>query len=232
MTQKYLESKNCKKELNYTDSMDKDIVPCMAQNSFKATGWLGILTAGMLWIDFRNPSNFDNSITSLVKELTATCGDKLTQVTQKVTSNEVKALTTPQKGRAFIHILTNKYLAETGQVKFHQASGSRSSLTIRDSAEDTSFWMEEKKGKGSGVVFFKNYHTAGYLGYDPNGDYVYTKGQHYGAEEWTLMTDETDDTGRRAVVIWAVFGKKYLAVRGGKLTGVSAFSPDCRWYLH
>ena len=112
MTQKYLESKNCKKELNYTDSMDKDIVPCMAQNSFKATGWLGILTAGML----HNPSNFDNSITSLVKELTATCGDKLKQVTQKVTSNGVKALTTPQKGRAFIHILTNKYLAETGQV--------------------------------------------------------------------------------------------------------------------
>ena len=49
------------------------------------------------------------------------------------------------------------------------------------------------------------------LGYDPNGDYLYTKAQNYGAEEWSLHVDDTDTSGRRAVVIYAEFGKKYLA---------------------
>ena len=46
-------SKNCKKELSYGDSQNVDIVPVMAQRDWKATQWLGILTAGLLWIDFR-----------------------------------------------------------------------------------------------------------------------------------------------------------------------------------
>lgn len=231
LTQKYQDSKNCKKELNYTDSCNKDIVPCMVQPNFKASGWLGLLTAGMLWIDFRNPDNFEQSIESLVKEITATCGEKVAEVSLKVTSNETKQLVVPQKGRAFIHISTNKYLAETGEVITHWGSGSRSTLTVRDTAEDTSFWVQESK-KGSEIVLFKNYHSQGYLGYDPNGDFIYTKPDHYGAEEWILMTDETDDTGRRAVVIFANYGKRYLTVRDGRLTGVPDVSTDCRWYLH
>ena len=50
-----------------------------------------------------------------------------------------------------------------GQVKFHPASGSRSTLVLRDEAEDTSYWVEEKVSK-SEIHFFKNYATNGYLG--------------------------------------------------------------------
>ena len=60
---------------------------------------------------------------------------------------------------------------------------------------------------------------------------MYTKAQHYGAEEWTLKVDETDNTGKRAVVIFACYAKKYLAIRNGKLTGLKSVTPDCRWYL-
>ena len=56
LTEAYSKSKNCKKELNYTDSLDKDIVPCMAAR-FKPSGWLGLITAGMLWMDFRYTVN-------------------------------------------------------------------------------------------------------------------------------------------------------------------------------
>ena len=70
-----------------------------------------------------------------------------------------------------------------------------------------------------------------FSGYDPNGDYIYTKGQHYGAEEWKLIADESMSTGERAVVIFANFGKKYLAIRNGKLTGVSNKDKDCVWIL-
>ena len=51
----------------------------------------------------------------------------------------------------------------TGQVKFHPASGSRSTLVLRDKAEDTSYWVEERQSK-SEIHFFKNYATNGYLG--------------------------------------------------------------------
>ena len=80
------------------------------------------------------------------------------------------------------------------------------------------------------VVQMRNFFFV-FKGYDPNGDYTYTKAQHYGAEEWILMADENDNTGRRAVVIFANYGKKYLAIRNGKLTGVSNVGEDCRWYL-
>ena len=53
MTQKYQESKNCKRELTYADQQDKEIIPCMAQDDYKAQGWLGIVTAGLLWMNFR-----------------------------------------------------------------------------------------------------------------------------------------------------------------------------------
>ena len=55
------ESKNCKKELNYADAQDVPIVPVMCYKGFKATGWLGIITAGMLWIDFRYVSLLKHS---------------------------------------------------------------------------------------------------------------------------------------------------------------------------
>ena len=42
-----------KKELNYADGQTKSIVPVMCEKGFKAQGWLGIITAGLLWIDFR-----------------------------------------------------------------------------------------------------------------------------------------------------------------------------------
>ena len=35
MTQKYQESRNCKKELNYADALQKDIVPVMAQTDYR-----------------------------------------------------------------------------------------------------------------------------------------------------------------------------------------------------
>lgn len=246
LTEAYSKSKNCKKELNYTDSLDKDIVPCMAAR-FKPSGWLGLITAGMLWMDFRNPDNIDNSIASLVKELKEVCEDNLPMKSVDVPRIALRsAATAPEaekvvevvkpanagKVRAFRHIRTGKYLAESGDSVTHWGSGTRNHLIIRDAAEDTSFWTQESKGKGTGIVFFKNYHTKCYLGYDPNGDYVYTKSEHFGAEEWKLMNDDTDDTGKRAVIIFADYGKKFLTVNDEDgLTGVDDQTEDCRWYL-
>ena len=71
--------------------------------------------------------------------------------------------------------------------------------------------------------------------YDPNvgmdGSYIYTKAQHYGAEEWILKADDQSTDGQRAVVLWNNYGKLYLAIRNGKLVAVSSYSEDCVWIL-
>ncbi|XP_078361112.1 uncharacterized protein LOC144645411 [Oculina patagonica] len=236
MSTDYFSSRNCKKELNYADSQEKAIVPLMCEKGFKAQGWLGIITAGMLWIDFREGTQFENSLESLAKEIINSLAN---EDDVKMNPSDMSEAAAPQArqidirkkpGRAFLHKLTGKFLAESGQVKFHPASGNRSTLVMRDTAEDTSYWVEEKAPK-SEIHFFKNYATNGYLGYDPNGDYIYTKAQHYGAEEWILKADDQSTDGRRAVVLFANFGKKYLAIRNGKLTGVAQYSEDCVWIL-
>ncbi len=97
--------------------------------------------------------------------------------------------------------------------------------------EPTSFWVEEQKEPKSGLYQYKNYSTKQFLGYDPNGDYVYTKGQAYGAENWQLSADEQSEGGDRNVVIFADYGKKFLAIVNGKLTGVSTRDENCIWVI-
>eukprot|EP00808_Paulinella_micropora_P009245 g12756.t1 len=52
LSQKYQDSHNCKKELNYADDLRVPIVPVMAEKNWKQSGWLGALLAGLLWVDF------------------------------------------------------------------------------------------------------------------------------------------------------------------------------------
>jgi len=224
MTQKYSDSKNCKKELNYADAQDHvNVVPIMAQKDWKASGWLGIITAGLLWMDFRPGTDFEKSLTSLTKEIMHVAKD--VDLSAPQIANVAKELV-HKPGRAFRHVNTGKFLAESGQVKFHPASGSRSTLVLRNVPEDTSYWVEERSGE---IYFYKNYATNGYLGAD--GSYIYTKAQHYGAEEWKLMADETTSSGERAVVIFNIYGKTYLAIKGNQLASVSRKDEDCVWIL-
>ncbi|KAL5264916.1 hypothetical protein ACHWQZ_G005866 [Mnemiopsis leidyi] len=60
MTEAYQNSESCELELNYAKDSQVQIVPCMVQNldkdggRYRATGWLGVITAGKLWTDFRD----------------------------------------------------------------------------------------------------------------------------------------------------------------------------------
>ena len=60
MTEAYQKSESCELELNYAKDCQVQIVPCMVQKQatdggrYKASGWLGVITAGKLWTDFRD----------------------------------------------------------------------------------------------------------------------------------------------------------------------------------
>lgn len=53
MTPAYQASRNCKKELSYADAREVAIVPIMLADGWEASEWLGLITAGLLWVDFR-----------------------------------------------------------------------------------------------------------------------------------------------------------------------------------
>lgn len=91
--------------------------------------------------------------------------------------------------------------------------------------------MEIQANKEEGIYNYKNFSSNGFLGYDPNGDYIYTKGQAYGAEQWKLIIDENASSGEREIVIFADYGKKYLAIINGQLTGVSTPCQECIWVV-
>jgi len=71
MTAAYESSDNCKKELSYASDTRVSIVPAMAQPDYKQKGWLGLLTAGRLWIDFRTGKVQEALINHLVSEILA-----------------------------------------------------------------------------------------------------------------------------------------------------------------
>ena len=51
MTQAYQDSANCKLELKFAQQSGVPIIPAMMERAYSAKGWLGILTAGSIWIE-------------------------------------------------------------------------------------------------------------------------------------------------------------------------------------
>ena len=69
MSTKYQMSENCNKEFEYAQVKKKKIIPIKMEKDFHATGSLGLITAGKLYIDFSNMSKFDENMKSLRKEI-------------------------------------------------------------------------------------------------------------------------------------------------------------------
>eukprot|EP00457_Paulinella_chromatophora_P001651 gb/GEZN01001653.1/.p1 GENE.gb/GEZN01001653.1/~~gb/GEZN01001653.1/.p1 ORF type:complete len:888 (+),score=95.88 gb/GEZN01001653.1/:27-2666(+) len=76
MTQKYQDSRNCRKELNYADARSVPMVPVKSQQDWIQSSWLGAVVAGLLWVDagqglMEDPTAFEGMIDHLVREITA-----------------------------------------------------------------------------------------------------------------------------------------------------------------
>eukprot|EP01137_Pigoraptor_chileana_P014424 Opistho-2@69029 len=171
---------------------------------------------------FAGKEGYAMSLIDGIRELTSRFGGA-----QSLAAS-IATVTPTNSGRAFQNALSGHFLSESGEVKFHEASDERSTLKLTINCHDACAWVEEGQKEGSQVILIKNVLTGGYLGYDPNGDYTYAKGQHFGAEEWIVST-KSGVLG--AVVLFANYAQKYLAVVNGKLTGVSSQCPECVWNI-
>jgi hypothetical protein len=57
MTSEYQTSKSCRKELEYAEKLEIPLIPCRCRTDFKPSGWLGLISAGLIWYDFRDLSD-------------------------------------------------------------------------------------------------------------------------------------------------------------------------------
>ena len=65
MSQKYQESENCALEVKFARQSGVEIVPVMMQRGWKASGWLGLLTAGSLWTPLFEDGAFEENVGQL-----------------------------------------------------------------------------------------------------------------------------------------------------------------------
>lgn len=68
-------------------------------------------------------------------------------------------------------------------------------------------------------------------GLDPSSNEVHSHTSPSVCEEWQLLVDQTDQSHQRAVIIKNKHSGKFLAVRHGRLIGLTSYNQDCKWFL-
>ncbi|CAN9510221.1 unnamed protein product [Ophioblennius macclurei] len=236
MTPAYQASRSCKKELNYADTREVIIVPVMVTNNWEASEWLGLLTAGLLWVDFRNAEEseeqFDMCVRSLEEEIMFNAGHLLDieePPREDVDQQEpAKPRLKKKPGRGFRHAHTKLYIQDSNDQNIELSEDSRGTVELSETQRDHSYWEEIKV---TGGKHYKNAVTGRYLGFDSSRDEVHSEARPSEAEEWLLLVDQMDQSHQRAVIIKNKQSGRFLAIQHGNLTGLASYNEDCRWYL-
>ncbi|XP_074538690.1 uncharacterized protein LOC141800180 [Halichoeres trimaculatus] len=237
MTPAYQASRSCKKELNYADSREVIIVPIMLENNWEASEWLGLITAGLLWVDFRNADmeNFDLCVSSLEEEIMFNVGHLLAvegpQSEQVDLPEPSKPHLKKKPGRRFRHALSELYICDSGftEEDFENSTGNtRKTVKPTKMPTDQSYWEEIK---GNACKYYKNVVTNRYLGFEPSTNQVHSEASQSVSGEWLMLVDQTDQSHHRAVIIKNKRSGKYLAVHNGCFIGLSSYNEDCQWFL-
>ena len=66
---KYEKSENCRLELQFAKQSGVPVVPVKFAADYSASGWLGIITAGSLWVPLHDNKDFALGISQLVQQI-------------------------------------------------------------------------------------------------------------------------------------------------------------------
>ncbi|KAJ3615332.1 hypothetical protein NHX12_018900 [Muraenolepis orangiensis] len=168
MTPAYQASRSCKRELSYADSREVVTVPVMLARNWEASEWLGLVTAGLLWVDFRkadmNDEHFERCLQSLEAEIMYNAGHLLVvaEVPQDVTDEPCDKHSLERKpGRRFLHAQSMLYIWDSGEQTQDPDGDIRSKVELHEEPGGRGYWEEHK---GNGCKYFRNVATNGYLG--------------------------------------------------------------------
>ncbi|CAB1460906.1 unnamed protein product [Pleuronectes platessa] len=239
MTPEYQASRSCKKELNYADTRAVLVVPVMLTKNWEASEWLGLITAGLLWVDFRNAEKdeeiFEMCLRSLEEEIMFNVGHLLAVEEAAPREEEEEDEPEPPKpclkkkpGRGFRHAVSELYIHDSGEQMTPPTTESRNTVELSEAAGDHCYWEEMK---GDGCKFYRNVVTNRFLGFDWIRNEVHSEGSPSESEEWLLLVDQTDQSHKRAVIIKHKRSGSFLAVRDGSFLGLTSYDEDCKWFL-
>ena len=97
MSQKYQDSKNCMLEVKFARQQGIEIVPVMLEGQgWRASGWLGLLTAGSLWTRLGDDSSFEEDIRQLHGQIMKVVGaaglaEELEEVSEEAVASPSEA---------------------------------------------------------------------------------------------------------------------------------------------
>eukprot|EP00300_Choanocystis_sp_HF-7_P039547 c5868_g1_i2.p1 GENE.c5868_g1_i2~~c5868_g1_i2.p1 ORF type:complete len:642 (-),score=157.04 c5868_g1_i2:78-1973(-) len=69
VSEAYKKSNACRSEAEYAYQKRVPVIPLLLQPNYVADGWLGLIMGSKLYIDFANPSDFNQRLKMLIKEL-------------------------------------------------------------------------------------------------------------------------------------------------------------------
>ncbi|CAF1146702.1 unnamed protein product, partial [Rotaria sordida] len=72
MTPDYQESDFCKQEFQYAKQRRIPIIPLKLDENWEPTNWLGLLTVGLVWLDFYRTKDFKTKASELHGRICAT----------------------------------------------------------------------------------------------------------------------------------------------------------------
>ena len=76
MSQKYQESPNCMLEAKFAKQSGIEVVPVLMEgDGWKASGWLGLVTAGSLWVPLHEEASFEENVRMLHGQLLKIVGE-------------------------------------------------------------------------------------------------------------------------------------------------------------
>ncbi|XP_060912269.1 uncharacterized protein LOC132988710 [Labrus mixtus] len=168
MTPAYQASRSCKKELNYADSREVIIVPVMLASNWEASEWLGLITAGLLWVDFRNlekDESFEMCVSSLEEEIMYNAGHLLAVEEPRSEEEDLPEPSKPhlkrKPGRGFLHELSKLYIQDADEQVVHPTGDTRNTVALHEMPGERCYWEEIK---ANGAKYYRNVVTNRYLG--------------------------------------------------------------------
>ncbi|CAF3294391.1 unnamed protein product [Rotaria socialis] len=85
MTPKYQDYPACKNELQYATVLRKPVIPCLLTPDWQQSDRLGFITAGLIWLDFRDLSedNLENKLQRMIEFIHILSNDAFKADSQK-----------------------------------------------------------------------------------------------------------------------------------------------------
>lgn len=112
LTDGYLESANCQREITYAASLSRKIIPIVNQESFKLRGWLGVLVANLFRYDISAPGAMVSTLSEIVDKEILPFAQKRSTLGPGESRPASRALATPPTEKGIANVRTVEEVKE------------------------------------------------------------------------------------------------------------------------